>query len=87
MVQFYEVTMIFCIIIGFLIREFFINYNWSLWKWIILLFGLVVINEKTGSLEKISKWFRKSESWLYMGIIVFIFVIILILEKYLGGLI
>lgn len=81
MVQFYEVTVILSIIIGWLLREFFINFDWGLWKWIMGLLLLVIINEKSGGLEKVSKWLRKREAWLYIGFMCLLIALLMMLEK------
>lgn len=73
--------MILCILIGVLIRQFFIDYNWSLWKWIVLLFIIVVINEKSGGFEKIAKWLRKKEAWLWMGLLLLLLAAFIFLEQ------
>jgi len=60
MPQFYEVTVLLSFIIGWLLNDLYHNFSMATLQWIVILFIIVVVNEKTGAFESISKWIRRS---------------------------
>lgn len=80
MPKFYWFTFIFSIILGWLLREYFIGFDRGLWKWMLGLLAMIYINEKTAAGEDLVSFLKKPSSVVVLIVIGLIILCLLVYE-------
>jgi lysylphosphatidylglycerol synthetase-like protein (DUF2156 family) len=83
-VQLYLITITLCIVIGWLLRDFFISYNITNLYWALIFFIIVLINEKTAIFKKSKKRIAKSKTLTAFFLLVFLILIIMFFAYRMG---